>query len=262
MKVKKLFSTCAVVLLSFGIATATYAEKIQIWGSTTCQKRFLEPGNTALKSATGVDVKVMGVGTGKGLIALLEGKAAASASSSPLESAIKSAQKSAKKQRKQVVIPDDLQFHEVSKDVIVPIVHRDNPVTALTWQQLKDIHTGKVKNWQEVGGADLPIRVVTSHEGSATRAVFQKQVMKKEPYVGNAVKVRSTRIEINEVSKYKGAIGAVSEGFFKLNPGKAKMIETDTIARPLALITLGEPSPAMQKVIAFYRSEEAKKYFQ
>jgi phosphate transport system substrate-binding protein len=241
------------------ISTSALAGQVQIWGSTTCQKRFLEPGNDALKTATGISVKVLGVGTGKGLIALIEGKAPASASSSPLESSIKSAQKSAKKQNKAISIPDNLQFHEIASDVIVPIVHKDNPIDALTWDQLKDINTGKVKNWSELGGPDLPIRVVTSHEGSATRAVFQKMVMKKEPYVKNAVQVKSTRHEINEVSKYKGSIGAVSEGFFALNPGKTKAVQSDTVSRPLALITVGEPSPEIRKVIDFYRSDAGQK---
>jgi len=243
------------------MAGTAWAEKIQIWGSTTCQKRFLEPGNKALEAATGVSVKVMGVGTGKGLLGLIDGKCPASAASSPLESARKSGQKSAKKLGKDVTIPEDLQFHQVYEDVIVPIVHRDNPVDSLTWDQLKDIHTGKATNWKEFGGPDLPIRVITSHEGSATRAVFQKKVMKKEPYVAGAVEVKSTRNEINEVSKYKGAIGAVSEGFVKMNSGKTKIVKSDTISRPLGLITVGAPSPAVQKVIDFYKTGEGRKFF-
>ncbi len=260
MKTKRLATVGLALLFGVTMSGIALAEKVQVWGSTTCQKRFLEPGNKALKTSTGVSVKVVGVGTGKGLIGLLEGKAPASASSSPLQSSIKSALKSAKKLGKSVTIPDNLQFHEIATDIIIPIVHRDNPIKALSWKQLKDINTGKVKNWKEVGGPDLPIRVVTSHEGSATRAVFQKQVMKKAAYAADAVKVKSTRNELREVSKYKGAIGAVSKAFFQKKPGKTKTVEADTISRPLALITLGDPNPTISKVIAFYRSDEGKKY--
>jgi phosphate transport system substrate-binding protein len=250
------------VLFIFGVSTAAFSTQVQIWGSTTCQKRFLEPGAKALKDETGVEVKVVGVGTGKGLIGLIQGKAPASAASNELEDAVKSAQKTAKKSGKKIVIPDNLVFHEIARDIIVPIVHKDNPVSSLTWEQLKDIHTGKTKNWKDVGGSDVPIRVITSHAGSATKAVFQKMVMKKADYVSNAVKVKSTRNEINEVSKYKGAIGAVSEGFFKLNPGKTKIVKADKIARPLALITMGNPTPEVQKVLDFFGSEKGKKYIQ
>ena len=239
-----------------------HAEQIEVWGSTTCQKRFLEPGNSALAQATGVSVKVKGVGTGKGMLALFSGKTGVAAASNTLEGAIKSAQKVAKKKKQSLEIPADLQFHEIARDEIVPIVNKDNPVTSLTWEQLAKINTGQITNWNQVGGPDLAIRVVTSHAGSATRAVFQKLVMKKEDYVGNAKVVNSTRREIQEVSKYRGAIGAVSVGFFQQNPGKTAVVQTDSISRPLGLITLGDPSPAAQKVIDFYLSEAGQKLVQ
>ena len=234
----------AVVLgLLLAFPAAVPAATLKIWGSTTCQKRFLEPGAKALEQATGVRIKVLGVGTGKGLIGLIQGKCRVSAASEDLEGAIKSAKKAARKAGKTIEIPDNLVYHELFRDTIVPIVHKDNPIDSLTWEQLKAINTGKIRNWKELGGPDWPIRVVTSHAGSATRAVFQKLVMDKEEYVADAVKVKSTRDEINEVSKYKGAIGAVSEGFFLQNPGKTKVVKTDPISRPLGLITLGDPDP-------------------
>lgn len=248
-------------LLLVGTAGFSAAEQVKVWGSTTCQKRFLEPGAEALEKATGIQIKALGVGTGKGMLALLARKTNVAASSSSLESSLNSAKKEAKKVgAPEPVIPDNIMFHEIAKDVIVPIVNKDNPVSALTFQQLADLNTGKITNWKEVGGPDLPVKVVTSHAGSATKAVFQKKVMNNADYVANAVLVKSTRLEINEVSKDKGAIGAVSEGFYKQNPGDAKVIATDSIERPLALITIGTPDPSVQKIIDFFHGE-GKKFF-
>lgn len=249
------------VAMVFFVAGNVMAADVALWGSTTCQKRFLEPGAKALEQATGVKTKVFGVGSGKGLLALLEGKTNVAIASNDLEGTIKSAQKVRKKEGKAAInVPNNLVFHEIVKDVIVPIVNKKNPVESLSWSQLADINTGKIKNWKEVGGNDMAIKVVTSHAGSATRAVFQKKVMKKAEYVPNAIFVKSTRLEINEVSKAEGGIGAVSEGFFKQNPGRTKLVKTDSISRPLALITIGEPAPEVQKIIDFYRSAEGKKY--
>lgn len=259
---RSVFASLLTILIVLSIVSVSSAAEVQVWGSTTCQKRFLEPGNDALTKATGVSVKVLGVGTGKGLIALIEGKTPVSAASNSLEGAIKSAQKAAKKAGKSISIPGNLQFHVIARDSIVPIVNADNPVSALSWEQLADLNTGKTTNWKEVGGSDMPVLVVTSHAGSATRAVFQKQVMKKADYAANAVIVKSTRLEINEVSKDKGGIGAVSKGFFEQNPGRTKVVQTDPIERPLALITVGPPTPEVQKIIDFYLSEEGKKYIQ
>jgi phosphate transport system substrate-binding protein len=106
----------------------------------------------------------------------------------------------------------------------------------------------------------MPVKVVTSHAGSATRAVFQKSVMKKADYASSAEEVKSTRLELNLVSQNRGAIGAVSKGFFTLNPGNTKIVNTKEISRPLGLITIGDPTPEVQKIIDFFRSAEGEKY--
>ncbi len=243
------------------ISSLALAGTIKVWGSTTCQKAFLEPGAADYKAATGDDIKVLGVGTGKGMMALISGKAVVAAASSPLESAIKSAQKAAKKAGEEISIPDNLIFHEMTKDIIVPIVHKDNPVGALSFEQLAKLNTGEITNWKDVGGPDMPVKVVTSHAGSATRAVFQKKVMNKADYVADATIVKSTRLELQHVSNDKGAIGAVSQKFYADNPGDTKVVKTDEISRPLALITVGEPTPEAQKLIGFFKSPAGQKFF-
>lgn len=251
-------TTCCLLLLS----SLAMAGTIKVWGSTTCQKAFLEPGAADYKAATGDNIKVLGVGTGKGMMALISGKAVIAAVSSPMESAIKSAKKAANKAGKEITIPDNLIFHEMTKDIIVPIIHKDNPVSALSFEQLAKLNTGEITNWKDVGGSDMPVKVVTSHAGSATRAVFQKKVMKKADYIADATIVKSTRLELQNVSKNKGAIGAVSQKFFSLNPGDTKIVKTDEISRPLALITVGTPTPEAQKLIDFFKSSAGQKFFQ
>jgi phosphate transport system substrate-binding protein len=238
-----------------------FSTEVRLWGSTTCQKRFLEPGANALAKATGIDVKVYGVGTGKGMLALFDGKSEVAISSNTLEESIKSAQKvSSKKGRPTAAVPENLQYHQITEDVIVPIVNASNPIQSLTWEQLATLNTGKIRNWLEVGGPDLPVQVVTSHAGSSTKAVFQKMVMKKADYASDAIEVRSTRLEINQVSKHPGGIGAVSAGFFNLNPEKTKRVAASPIVRPLGLITVGSPSAEVQKIIDFFRSPEGQKH--
>jgi phosphate transport system substrate-binding protein len=254
-----LLLVAACLLLSVTMAPAG---EVEIWGSTTVQKQLIEPGAEAMAKATGVTAKVIGVGTGKGLIGLIEGRTAVSAASEDLEGAIASARKAAAAEGKNIKIPANLQFHALGRDEIVPIVHRDNPVRTLSWEQLAALNTGSRTNWKDVGGSDMQVQVVTSHAGSATKAILQSMVMKNAQYAPNAIEVKSTRLEINEVSKDKRAIGAVSIQFHRLNPGHTKIVKTEPIIRPLALITIGNPNPEVQKVIDFFRSEAGKEYLQ
>ncbi|MBA1443419.1 MAG: substrate-binding domain-containing protein [Gammaproteobacteria bacterium] len=160
-------------LLTTGILPAMAAD-ITLSGSTTVQKRVLEPAAEAIQTATGVKVRVRGTSSGKGFKEILDGKAMASIASSPLASLLS-----------KYNVEDDgtYQEHVITRDVIVPIVHPANPVSELTFQQLSDINTGKITNWIDVGGPDMKIVVITSSKGSATRSVFQKFVMMKQPYI-------------------------------------------------------------------------------
>lgn len=228
------------------------AAEITLSGSTTVQKRILEPAASAIEAATGVKITVRGTSSGKGFKKLLSGKSNASIASSSLSSLLKKNN-----------LDDDgtYQAHIITRDLIVPIVHSGNTVNELSFEQLANINTGKIKNWSEVGGSDMKIVVVTSSKGSATRSVFQKKVMNKAPYVKGVREVKSTRQEVDLVSKFKGGIGAVSEGFVAANPGKVKVIKTSEISRSLSIITKGAPEADLQKVIDYLKTDEAKKHF-
>jgi phosphate transport system substrate-binding protein len=237
-----------------------YERVLTIYGSTTCISRFLEPGMADFEKVTKHTYRTVGVGTGQGLFALLEGLTEVSAASEELNEAIESAKQYAATKRRTLTIPTNLQFHKIAEDEVVVIVYKDNPVPGLTWRQLKAINSGAAKNWKEVGGPDMPIKVVTSHDGSATRKFFQKRVMDGAAYALNAVTVWTTEEEIREVSMDRGAIGAVSITFHARAPLNTRRITTDRIVRPLGLITWGRPSPKVYEVIDFFTLGEGKKY--
>jgi hypothetical protein len=50
-----------------------------------------------------------------------------------------------------------MDMREIGLDALVFIVNEDNPVDSLTSQQIRDIYSGKIKNWSEVGGNDVAI---------------------------------------------------------------------------------------------------------
>lgn len=248
---KSLFFT-VVLAASIVFTGSVHSVELILPGSTTIQKRVLEPTAGAIEAATGIKILVRGINTGKGFEALRTGKASASIASSPLDLILEKAGLSN---------DDSYQEHVIVKDVIVPIVPLSNPVSELTWEQLSDINTGKITNWKEVGGPNRKIIVVTSQPTAATRRVFQALVMKKAPYVKGVREVKSTRREVDLVSKFKGGIGAVSAGFVKMNPGKVKIINTVEISRPLSFITKGEPSADVKAVIDFLMTSQAQKMF-
>ncbi|MBF0613675.1 MAG: solute-binding protein [Magnetococcales bacterium] len=234
-------------------SSAHAAEILNVAGSTTVEKGLLEPTASAMEQAIGIKVQVRGLNSGKGFDELRDGKIIASVSSAPLSKLLEKAG---------LAGDTSYQEHVIATDVIVPIVHLENPVSELTHAQLSDLNTGKIGNWQAVGGKDQPVVVVTSQKTAATRLMFQEQVMQKAEYAPGVREVRSTREEIKLVSKFRGGIGAVSESFIKKNPGKVKVVKSKAITRPLSFITKGVPEPMVQKVIDFLRSDAAKAIYQ
>jgi phosphate transport system substrate-binding protein len=251
---------CSLLLLE--PAASASAEVLVVYGSTTCISRFLEPGAADLEKATNIQVRTVGVGTGQGLFGLLQGQAKVSAASEDLQAAIESAKKYAASKQVRLGGFEYLRYHQITDDEVVVIVHKDNPVKNLTWKQLKAINAGEVKNWKEVGGQNIPIRVVTSHAGSATRLFFQKLVMGNAAYTEQATVVWTTEKEIAEVSADKGAIGAVSVTFHAKAPKDTIRMNTVRIVRPLGLITYGQPTQTVQKMIDFFTIGEGRKYSQ
>ncbi len=64
-----------------------------------------------------------------------------------------------------------LQYEPIAKLPSAFYVHPDAGVTSLTSAQLADVYAGRVTNWNQVGGADLRIRVVRRDEGDSTLRV-------------------------------------------------------------------------------------------
>ena len=66
----------------------------------------------------------------------------------------------------------------VCYDAFVFITHKDNPVDSLTVEQIRGIYTGKITNWQDVGGQGIPIIAYQREENSGSQTAMEKLVMK------------------------------------------------------------------------------------
>ena len=161
---------------------------------------------------------------------------------------------------------------QIAIDGIAVITNKSNEVKDLTLEQVKDIYTGKITNWKEVGGKDAPIVVVSREDGSGTRDGFQENVgfeseeLTKDAQISDGSGNIKSIVEGNENS-----IGYISFGYVddKVNALTIDGVELTVenvkdnkypIARPFLLVNKEDKiSEEGTKFIEFILSEEGQK---
>jgi phosphate transport system substrate-binding protein len=108
----------------------------------------------------------------------------------------------------QGVDPSTLSDNLVAIVNFAVVVNAQANLTNLTQQQLRDIFSGKVTNYKDVGGADLPIAVFERKAGSGTRYTFDKDIMQGTDETANAAQVIDTTATV--VTAMQGAPGGIS----------------------------------------------------
>ncbi|HKF36038.1 MAG TPA: phosphate ABC transporter substrate-binding protein [Ktedonobacteraceae bacterium] len=167
----------------------------------------------------------------------------------------------------------DLVDHQVAVVIFGIIVNKDVTVTNITTAQLKDIYSGKTTNWNQVGGPNLPIVVVSRPASSGTRATFAKYILGGPETVSGPshLTTDSTGVVITNVASTSGAIGYAATGPAKANSGVALLsldgnaptsdnVKTNTYKfwNIEHMYTKGTPKPLAQALIDYMVSSDAK----
>lgn len=107
------------------------------------------------------------------------------------------------------------QEHSIAVDGLLMVVHPDNPVDALTEQQISDLLAGRITNWAEVGGQDQPVTVYSRNSNSGTYATIAERFL--EPYsveLGPQTQILDGNVEISQsVFEDIGGFGYVGFAF-------------------------------------------------
>ncbi|MDR0921109.1 MAG: phosphate ABC transporter substrate-binding protein PstS family protein [Lactobacillales bacterium] len=159
--------------------------------------------------------------------------------------------------------------HKVAVVGVAPVVNNDTGVKDLTKDQLKDIFSGKVTNWKDVGGKDVKIEVVNRAEGSGTRFNFEKYAL-DDIKVAQSQEQDSSGTVRQIVSSTPGAISYLAFSYFddSLTPlsidgvePKEENVQTNDwkIWSYEHMYTNGEPNEGTKKFIDYILSPAIQK---
>jgi phosphate transport system substrate-binding protein len=234
----------AISLIAISGHAALASEGIVIQGSSTVSSRLFVPFKAAIEEKSGQKIAVTSSKSSAGLISLLEGQAQLAMMSSPLEEEIPNVQK---------ILPNGefgaLRAFEIGRTRAAFAIHPKNTTKPVSMSQLKDVLTGKISNWKELGGPDLPIRLVVVRQGGGVLSTVEAQLNGgKDIDVPNMIKVNNGSQVIKVVQQEEGALGIAQLGLVT----EAKLPELGTekpIEQRLFLIAKNEPGAPLQKVI-------------
>lgn len=243
-------------------AGAVRTERLTIDGSTTVlplMQKVLEAFMREHDSEN-LSVSLSGGGTSNGIKSLIEGGVSIAMASRAVKS------KEVALARKNHV---ELVEHVIAMDVILPVVHPENPVKSLTLEQLRDIFSGRIRNWKTVGGKDSPIIVVSRDSSSGTYETWQSIVMGRDKVFAGALMQASSGAVLYTIGNNRRSISY--EGMAYLNDKiKALAVNgveasdqtaldgTYPLSRTLQLYTNGQPTGIIKEFIDFTLSERGR----
>lgn len=198
-------------------------------GSTALQPLVDAASKQYAKDCAGATISVQGGGSGTGLTQVLQGAIQIGDSDITAEEKLK---------------PDEasqLVDHVVVRQGWVMVLNKGiTGVTNLTTAQAKDIWTGKVKNWKEVGGNDQEIVLVLRPASSGTRATFKKIVLGgADEAAGTALTEDSNGAVAQAVKQTPGATSVIGLAYYQSNQNDLAATQLDGVDATVANLQNG-----------------------
>jgi phosphate transport system substrate-binding protein len=273
-----LLLVCSLILTACGgtakAQSSTEIKKtIEDIGSDTIVNLALAWAEAYQKIYPDIRISVSGGGSGTGLAALINGTTdIANASRKIKDEEIAAAEKNG-------IHPNEI---EIARDAIGVIVNPTNPVQQLTLPQISAIYSGKITNWQEVGGEDRPIVLLSRETNSGTHVFFLEQVIRlgnsqdKTLFSQDTLLLPSSEGIMAEVRQNPNAIGYDGLGYITPDVKTLAIAPQDgaefvkpsvttvnngkyPIARPLFVYTNGAPTGEVKDYLDWILGAEGQK---
>ena len=211
-------------------AVTCVAGTITASGSTALQPLVDAAGKAYVAACPGSAVSVQGGGSGTGLTQVLQGTVQIGDSDVTAES--------------KLATPDaaTLVDHVVARQGWIMVTHTDvTGVTNLTTQQATDIWTGKITNWKDVGGPDMPIVLILRPSSSGTRTTFRNIVLggAAEANSGTTLTEDSNGAVTTAVQNTPGSTSVIGFAYYAANKAGLNGLQLDGVDATVANMTSG-----------------------
>lgn len=251
-----------IFLLTWSVNTPeAYPEQLIGSGCSVSNVGYLTELAKEYERRTGVKVFVRGGGTVIGIEDLRNGKVDFAASCRTREEGD----------------PEDIEFIQVAWDALVFIVHKSNPVSNISLEDVRAIYAGKITNWKQLKGKDAPIKIFISRPRkglSGVEALTKALVLKGIDPVEtpNTMSLASTGIVEQMVEETSD--GFATAGFSSARKRNVKMLKVSGVyptnrniinkryqlKRPLFILIHKNPKPSVKKFLDYVLSRDGQNF--
>ncbi|MDF1667906.1 MAG: phosphate ABC transporter substrate-binding protein [Planctomycetota bacterium] len=235
-------------------ATLTWA------GCGITKKAFMHECAKAYEKATGVRIELKGGGATLGIRKATAGSVDMGGSCRICKPDVTTEEKAA-------------QMTLIAWDALVFIAHPKNPVNSITLEQARKIFQGKIRNWKELGGSEVPISLVVRRGKMSGVGYMGRRLLFNNPktsYYARSLVVRSSGPLEQKIEKSIGAFGLT--GISSAKKRKVKQLSINNVApskaniasgkyalfRPLFLVTNGKSKPEVQAFLKWILSKDGQ----
>ncbi len=240
------------ILIATFLSFQIHSQTITIKGSDTMLPLVQAMSEIYMDTNPSSLVTVTGGGSGTGITALEDGTVDMAMASRALKMSEKLSLKSSGRPYKEIVI---------AYDALSIILHNSNKVGKLTRQEIEDIFVGKITNWKEVGGKDMPIVVYTRTSSSGTYEFMKKFVMQKKEFVASSISVASNSGIVQSVSQTPGAISYCGLAYVEdiIKPVAVSFDEGKTYVKPTFKNALYQEYPISRPLYFYHIDDDTEK---
>jgi len=219
------------------------AEEVTLHGSTTVLNTVVAPHQAEIEQRSGQKLKLVGNGSQRGIADLVIGRAQIAMISAPLTEEAKRLDQATAA----AIAVGKFKQYQIGESRVAFAVHLSNTVRKLSNRLLTDILTGRVTNWNEVGGADLKIVIVTAQRGVGLRSMVEAKLLKDAGLPSTARTMTNATQIAKVVSQISGAIGIIAPASF--TDAVVELHVDEPIVQPLILVTTGAETTEVRRVI-------------
>ncbi len=133
----------------------------------------------------------------------------------------------------------NLRVFPLALEPILILTHEDNPINNISSQQARDIFSGKIRNWQKLGGKDQNIVVVTRLHCKKRPGHWKTILPDAKKFRQQRINVKSAADMVNRVSDFPTAIGHTGSAWAFDSTSKVKALNIDTHAPTAANLEKG-----------------------